>query len=296
MELTLGPVLFEWKKEELIDFYEEVSRMPVDLVYLGEVVCSKKKGLKPKEVEEVARLLEGCGKRVAISTLALVSNEEELKLVRELAELPFPIEANDMSALGIVDASKKDVFAGPHIEVYNRQTVEFLKKIGIKRITFPVELPRDSIKYNIENTGIAAEVFSHGNLPLAFSWRCYTSRAYGLKKHNCRRHCSMWPEGMELKTLKGERLFTINGTSILSARPATLIESIRDLEEIGVRALRISPGRKHTKDTVNIFRETIDGKVSPKEALSELRSIHGDEFVNGWYPGTAGKDCSPAGI
>ncbi|MBI5560375.1 MAG: U32 family peptidase [Deltaproteobacteria bacterium] len=203
MELTLGPILFEWKKDSIFRFYEEASSMAVDMVYLGEVVCSKKNGLKPKDIETIGRALEKAGKKVAASSLALISNEEELNLTREIAGLPFPLEANDISALNIAAASTKEVFAGPHIETYNKEAVEFLKGAGVRRITFPVELPRESIRYNIGNTGVMAEVFAHGKLPLAFSWRCYTSRAYGLNKTNCRRHCALYPDGMELKTLKG---------------------------------------------------------------------------------------------
>lgn len=290
MELTLGPILFEWKKDDVFRFYEEAASMPVDRVYLGEVVCSKKNGLKTKEIETIGNALEKAGKKAVVSTLALISNEEELNLTREMASLPFPIEANDASTLNIVDASKREVFAGPHIETYNREAVRFLKGIGIKRITFPVELPGESIRYNIYDTGIEAEVFAHGKVPLAFSWRCYTSRAFGLKKHNCRGHCALYPDGMEIKTLKGERIFAINGTSILSAMPLTLIEFIEDLREIGVRALRISPHHRHTRKTVEIFRERMEGGIGADEALGELKSLYNDEFVNGWYRGGAGKD------
>ena len=34
MELTLGPVLFEWKKQDLLAFYEEAAEWPVDTVYV----------------------------------------------------------------------------------------------------------------------------------------------------------------------------------------------------------------------------------------------------------------------
>ena len=103
MQLTLGPVLFDWKKEDLFRFYDEVADMPVDRVYLGEVVCAKKKGLSVKELEGVGKKLERAGKEVVVSSLAVVSNEDELKLVRDIAQLPFSIEANDMSVFNILN-------------------------------------------------------------------------------------------------------------------------------------------------------------------------------------------------
>ena len=304
MELTIGPVLFDWKKGELLRFYEEVADMPVDRVYLGEVVCAKKKGLSVKELEGVGKKLERAGKEVVISSLAVVSNEEELKLVRDIAQLPFSIEANDMSVFNVSSTSDlppptRQLIAGPHITTYNVPSIEFLKTIGVNRVVFPVELSRDSVSYCIRNTGVDAEVFSHGKVPLAFSWRCYTSRAYGLNKTNCQYHCKQHPDVMSLKTIEGEPTFTINGTSVLSALTYTLVEVIEDLQAIGVKAIRISPQYKYTKQIVDIFRKRIDGIIGHEEGLAMLKetSPQGspikafeDKFCNGWYFGKAGKE------
>ena len=300
-ELTLGPVLFEWGRDVLLRFYEEVAEMPVDRVYLGEVVCVKKNGLGLKDLEEVGRALEAAGKKVAVSTLAVVSNDEELGFTRDLLSLPFTIEANDVSVFGMAEeitkavagGQEKTIFAGPHIKTYNPDSVEFLRSIGIKRITFPVELSGKSVRHNIEAAGMEgmeAEVFAHGKVPLAFSWRCYTERAYDLTKDECRRHCAEYPEGMELKTLEGEDVFTVNGTSVLSARPVSLIGQTEELQEMGVTALRISPGVKHTALVSELFKKRIDRSIGAEEAMAKLRATTGLEYVNGFYHGRAGKD------
>lgn len=293
MQLTLGPVLFDWKKEDLLRFYDEAADMPVDAVYLGEVVCAKKKGLSIRELEAVGKKLEHAGKKVAVSSLAVVSNEEELNLVRDMANLPFAIEANDMSVFNIkseIGNRKSEIIAGPHITTYNAPSIDFLKGIGVNRVVFPVELSRNSVKYCIEHTGIDAEVFAHGKAPLAFSWRCYTSRTYGLNKFNCQHHCKQHPDGMPLKTIGGEPTFTINGTSVLSALTYTLVEVIEDLKAIGVKAMRISPQHRHTKKIVDIFKKRIDNVVGPDEGLALLQETSPLGFCNGWYFGKAGKE------
>src|SRR3989337_333241 len=302
MQLTLGPVLFDWKKEELLRFYDEAADMPVDMVYLGEVVCAKKKGLTVKDIEVVGKKLEKAGKKVVVSSLAVVSNEDELKLVRDIAQLPFSIEANDMSVFNILNPltsilspegrgkGEGEVIAGPHITTYNVPSIDFLKSVGVKQVVFPVELSRDSMSYCIQNTGIDAEVFAHGKVPLAFSWRCYTSRAYGLNKTNCQYHCKQHPDGMLLKTIEGEPTCTINGTSVLSALTYTLVELIEDLKAIGIKALRISPQYQHTKRIVDIFRKRIEGIIGPDEGLSMLKETSPQGFCNGWYWGKAGKE------
>jgi collagenase-like PrtC family protease len=262
--------------------------MPVERVYIGEVVCVKKKGLTLKDIEDVGRKLQRAGKEVIVSSLAVVSNEEELKLVRGSAGLPFPIEANDMSVFNIL--THHEIIAGPHITTYNTPSIEFLHGLGVKRVVFPVELSRDSIEYNVINTDIEGEVFGPGKTPLAFSWRCYTSRAYNLNKTNCQYHCRLHPDGMVLRTVDKEPIFTVNGTSILSALTYTLIEFVEDLKEIGVTALRISPQHLNTAKIADVFRKRLDGIIGPDEGFKLLEDTSLQGFCNGWYLEGAGKE------
>ena len=89
MELTLGPVLFEWKKEDLLGFYEEAAEMPVDTVYVGEVVCSKRRSLGLLDMERIGNMLKKAGKKPVMTTLAVISNEEELNFTREVCSSSF---------------------------------------------------------------------------------------------------------------------------------------------------------------------------------------------------------------
>lgn len=290
MKISLGPVLFSWEKDELIRFYDEVLDMPVDRVYLGEVVCAKRKCLTVKEIYEIGNKLKKAGKEVVISSLAVVTNEYELKMLRDIISLPFPIEANDMSVFNIIGGQDKEVISGPHITTYNVPSVQFLQGIGVKQVVFPVELSKESIEYTVKNTGIHAEVFAHGNIPLAFSWRCYTSRIYGLNKTNCQYHCKQFSDGIPLKTIDREPTFTINGASVLSALTYTLIELIEDLKAIGVKTIRISPQIKHTKYIVDVFRKRLDGTIGHDDAIELLKITSPQGFCNGWYFGKAGKE------
>lgn len=290
MELTLGPILFEWKKEEVDRFYEEVRDMDVDRVYVGEVICTKKLGLSPSSVEKTVRPLEASGKKVTLSSLAIVSNEQELEYTRNMVSMHSSIEANDMSVLNIANTGEKEVFSGPHITSYNAPSIEFLKSIGIKRVTFPVELPKESIVHNIRHTSVDSEVFAHGKVPLAFSWRCYTSRAFGLTKTDCRHHCARYPDGMEIKTMDGEPVFSINGTSLLSARTYTLMEYVEELKDIGVKAVRVSPQYKNTGKILELFRKRIAGLLGPEEGMAKLEELGEGPFCNGWFLNGAGKD------
>ena len=56
--LTLGPLLFNWKPERRRDFYARVAdEAPVDCVYLGEVVCSKREPFFVDDLPTIAERL-----------------------------------------------------------------------------------------------------------------------------------------------------------------------------------------------------------------------------------------------
>ncbi len=291
MELCVGPVLFNWNKEAFLRFYQSIADSPADTVYIGEVICTKREGLSVRDIEDIADSLSKRGKKVILSTPAIVAGREELGYIDALLALPYPVEANDMAVLNMADGTQKEVIAGPHLEVYNHMAVEFLMSRGIKRVVFPVELPADSIRHIIDKTGILGELIVHGRVPLAFSWRCYTLRTQGLKRKHCKNQCSQWPEGMEIKTLDGERVFNINGTSILSARVIALAELANQIRQIPVGALRIYPHPSHTPRTLEIYKNTFQNGLLPEDAIRELERLYGGEqFVNGWFLGRAGKD------
>ena len=83
--LTLGPLLFHWAATKRRDFYFRIAdEAPVDVVYLGEVVCSKRESTFAPFREEVIARLRAAGKDVVLSTLALVTTEREVAVIHEL--------------------------------------------------------------------------------------------------------------------------------------------------------------------------------------------------------------------
>ena len=64
MRLSLGPLLYYWERDAVFEFYERVRTSPVDIVYLGETVCPKRRALKPSDWLALAERLEDTGKEV----------------------------------------------------------------------------------------------------------------------------------------------------------------------------------------------------------------------------------------
>src|SRR5690606_24923818 len=49
MKLSLGPLQYFWPREQVLAFYREAVSWPLDILYLGETVCSKRRELRTRD-------------------------------------------------------------------------------------------------------------------------------------------------------------------------------------------------------------------------------------------------------
>ena len=144
-ELSIGPVLFNWTPEGWRDFYFRIAdEAPVDWVYVGEAVCSKRAPFFEPHFEAVVERLRGGGKQVIVALLAQVMSKIDRRLVLDLAGMEgVTVEVNDAAALASV--ADKPHTAGPFLNVYNEDTLGFLARRGAQVFCLPPELPKHSI-------------------------------------------------------------------------------------------------------------------------------------------------------
>ena len=292
MKLALGPVLYLWNRDTLLDFYARAAQWPVDIVYLGETVCSKRRPLRSQDWLDLAARLTDAGKEVVLSTLALVEAASELGAMRRIAENGrYPVEANDMAAVNML-AGRAAFVAGPHINTYNAETLRLLADVGACRWVMPVELGQSTLAaLQVERpTGMQTEVFAFGKLPLAFSARCFTARAHDLPKDACEFRCGDYPDGMPLSTREDEKFLTLNGIQTQSAGTANLIAEIPALRALNVEVLRLSPQSSHMDKVVSAFRQVMDDTLSPQDAQHALDAYLPVRPCNGYWYGLPGMD------
>jgi O2-independent ubiquinone biosynthesis protein UbiV len=293
MKLSLGPLQYYWPRMQTLDFYAAVAGMPVDIVYLGETVCSRRHELRLDDWLDVGAQLAAAGKEVVMSTLTLIESESDLKAVRHLIDDGrFAVEANEMGAVRLLSGRHQPFIAGPTLNIFNASTLRLLSDLGTKRWVMPPEASHD-ILAGVQAgrpVGVETEVFAHGRVPLAYSARCFTARRFNLQKDTCEFKCLDYPDGMTLKTREGDVFLTINGIQTQSARAYNLLLDLPELFAAGVDILRISPQASGTADIVAAFRGVVDGSQQPRAAWQSLQATMPVGSCNGFWHGRPGLD------
>lgn len=291
MKLALGPVLYAWSRRALIDFYERVAAAPIDIVYLGEVVCVRRRELRREDWLDLAAVLASAGKEVVLSTLALMETDAELKSLEKYADNGrYLVEANDMAAVSTLSRRGLPFVAGPHLNAYNAATLALLARLGARRWVMPIELSRASLAQILEQrkADIETEIFILGRMPLAFSARCFTARRLGLEKDNCGVACGDYPDGLALASRDGEEFLMLNGIQTQSFAACNLAAEIPDLRALGVGAVRVSPQSSACFDVVALVRNALDEALAAGEAAVRINALLPGTPCNGFWHGRPG--------
>jgi len=293
MKLALGPLLYYWPRQQVFDFYEEIARTPVDIVYLGETVCTRRHELRVQDWAEIAQKLAATGKQAILGTQTLIESESDLKTLRRVIdEKDFLTEANDMGAVRLLSSAKRPFVAGPFLNVFNSATLGLMAQLGAARWVMPVEMSADALRelQAARPAGLETEVFAYGRLPLAFSARCFTARHFNLQKDDCQFKCIEFPDGLLIKTREGEEFLTLNGIQTQSSKVYNLIGEVGDLRGLGVDILRISPQSQHTPALLEVFRARLEGALDVQAARTKMAGLALAEPCNGFWYGKPGLD------
>lgn len=290
MKIALGPLLYYWQRETVFNFYDAVAATPVDVVYLGETVCSRRHELRLADWLDIAARLRAAGKEVVLSTQVLLESGSDVGTMHRItANGDFRVEANDMGAVHRL-AGKLPFVAGPHLNLYNLASLQWMASLGASRWVMPLEMKQGDLALLQQDRppGLETEVFAYGRMPLAYSARCFTARQRNLPKDDCRFSCLDHPDGLMLRTRESEEFLVLNGTQTQSARVYNLVDALEDMRAAGVDVVRLSPQAQHMAEVIALFDAARKQVLTPQEALARMQPLMPEKGCNGYWHGRPG--------
>ena len=244
-------------------FYSAISAT-ADEIYLGLKGFGARRNAENFTVEELKKAIDYAhlrGSRIFLTLNTIMTNREIELLYPTLKDLyNYGLDAIIVQDLGYAEYLHKnfpsiELHGSTQMTVANYYEINYLKKLGFKRIVLPRELSFEEIKEIREHTDMELEVFVSGSLCISFSGNCYMSSFIGGRSGN-RGMCAQ-PCRKEYKTSCGEKSYFLSPKDQLYG-----IDEIKKLQEIGVESIKVEGRMKdvsYVYETVSYFRNLING-------------------------------------
>ncbi len=272
-------------------------RCGADAVYFGAENFNARRNAKNFSLSKLCDLVKQChksGVKCYLTLNTLVSDKElEAALSLAMSAAKSGVDAFIVQDLGLARLLLKalpsvPLHASTQMSVHSKEALPQLKSLGFKRVVVSREMSKENLVEFCEaarSLGIEVESFVHGALCMCLSGQCYLSSVLGQRSGN-RGLCAQ-PCRLAFSADKTERYD-------LSLKDLSLIEYIKELEQIGITSFKIEGRMKRTEYVAvatACVRYAADGKKIPdelKEMLEKVFSRNG--FTDGYYLNKLGKE------
>ena len=188
-----------------------------------------------------------------------------------------------------------EVHASTQMHNHNKEGIQLLEKLGVKRVVFARELSIEEI--NNINTKLDTEVFVHGAICVCYSGCCLFSAMTTDRSGNrgeCVASCRL-----RYDLLKNNERVSLKEKYFLSPKELNTINYIDKLIESNITSLKIE-GRMKSHEYVgfitSVYRKAIDSYYEGKkyildsETLKKMMVLYNREFTKGYLFKDYGKD------
>lgn len=262
-----------------------------DAVYLGLGDFNARRNAKNLSKGEFLQAVRYCrvrGVRVYVTLNTLLS-DREMGNARELCGFIYDSGADgilvqDLGALDMVRsvAPQLDIHASTQMSVHSLEGCMAAHRLGVTRVVLARELTKAQIREICAKSPVETEVFVHGALCMCYSGQCYMSSVIGGRSGNrglCAQPCRL-----------GYGFGARADEYPLSLKDLTLAEHLAELEEMGVKCIKLEGRMKrpeYSAIVTRVFSNALKEKKNPsKEEMEALRAVFSrDGFTDGYYAG-----------
>lgn len=264
-------------------------------VYLGVGAFNARQGAKnftTQTLKEAVAYAHVRGVAIHLTLNTLVSDRESRDAAELIRQATLAgVDAFIVQDLGILSmcrelAPEVALHASTQMSIHSLEGVRKAAALGFSRVVLSRELSREEIAAICRESPVEIEVFAHGALCMCYSGQCYMSGVIGRRSGNrgqCAQPCRL-PYGYG----------RFENKNPLSLKDNCLIDSLRELEEMGVASVKLE-GRMKRPEYVamvtRIYRTAMDtGRVTEENRVQLAAAFNRQGFTRGYYEGRTGRD------
>lgn len=265
-----------------------------DAVYIGGKEFSARQSAENFDRDEIVSAVRFChsyGAKVYITLNTLLNNDELEKALNYAGFLyETGVDALIIQDLGLLKSLREyipefELHASTQMTAHNLDAVNYLHRLGVKRVVLSRELSLDEISYITKNAEAETEVFIHGALCISFSGQCLMSSMIGKRSGNrgrCAQPC--------------RKEYSIDGSKYayyLSPRDLSTLEFINKIKDTGAASLKIEGRMKkpeYVATIVSAYRKALDGKLTDCVADDVMQIFNRGGFTSDFMFKRQGKN------